>query len=173
MILGNKSITYSVYDRTDGWPKPVGETTSYKRPSLEFLSDTLSGAGILGEIDMPTLSQLAAMEVELSLKKTNEDAIALFAPGTHELEIRWINDAIDTAGAKVIRSVNKDIIKCVPMSMDLGKVETNATNDASLKAQVLYFQYLQAGVTMVEIDRLNNVFKIGGVDYMAELRDAL
>ena len=68
---------------------------------------------------------------------------------------------------------NKEIIIYVPMSLDMGKVEKNETNDAKLKGQILYYQYIQGGVSLIEIDRLNNIFKINGVDYAASIRDAL
>lgn len=172
-IIGNKTINYAIYDRTDGWAKPVTETTSYKRPSLGMLTGTIEGGGINGEIELPALAQLEAMEFEIDLKKTNEDAITLFAPGSHKIEIRWANDAIDSATGKVMVGGNKEIIIYVPMSFDMGKVEKNETNDAKLKGQILYYQYIQGGVSLIEIDRLNNIFKINGVDYAASIRDAL
>ena len=71
MITSNKTVQYAVYSRDGGSPAYVQDTTTVTRPSLEFLTDTLSGAGINGEIDMPTYAQLGSMTYEIGLRRTN------------------------------------------------------------------------------------------------------
>jgi len=173
MILGNKTIQYAIYDRTSGKPEYVGDTASYKRPSLEMLTDTIKGAGIMGEIDFPTLGQLGAMEAEISFKKSNKKAVELFGQKSHDLEIRWVVDALDSSDASIKAEANKEIIKCLSKKLDLGNIETNATNEGTLTVEILYYQYIINGESVVEIDKLNNVFKINGVDYASQIRQAL
>ena len=173
MKHGNKTIQYSIYDRSAGNPDFIGETTSLKRPSLEMLTETMSGAGFAGEIDLPTLGQLSAMEYEISFKNANEKAIKLFGQKAQHLEARWVTDVLDTATGKIGIRANKDIIKCIPKKIDLGSVEGNATNETSVTFEVTYFKHIQDGKALIEIDKLNNVFIINGVDYAKELREAL
>lgn len=173
MKHSNKTIQYSIYDRTEGKAEFIADTTSLKRPSIEMLTDTIKGAGIMGEIDYPALAQLAAMEYEISFKTTNKKAIALFGQKTHHLETRWVTDVLDSATGNVGIRANKDIIKGVPKKIDLGSVEGNSNNEATLPLEVLYFKHIQDGETLIEIDKLNNVFIINGVDYAKELREAL
>ena len=170
--LTTKTIQYSVYDKTANKTNYVDDTTSYKRPELAMMSDGLSGAGIMGEIDMPALL-LDSMEIELVLNKANERAIAMFAPGSHKAEIRWVSNTIDkSTGASKIQA-NKDIVTYVPKSLDLGEIVNNETNEGTLVGEVLTYQHIIDGKTVIKIDKLNNVFQINGKDYAAEIQKAL
>jgi P2 family phage contractile tail tube protein len=173
VIIGNKTIQYAIYDRSNGRPEFVMDTTSYKRPSLEMLTDTQKGAGIMGEIDLPTLGQLGSMESELVYKKTNKKSVGMFSPQMHEIEVRWVSDALDSSSGAVKTEAHKEIIKYIPKKFELGDIETNTANEATLTVEIYYYQYIVNGESLIEIDKLNNVLKILGVDYTAAIRQAL
>lgn len=171
--IATKTIQYSVYDKTSGSSKYVGDTTTYTRPDIEMQTDSFAGAGIMGEIDLPTLGQLGAMEGELAFNKSNEAMITLFTPGTHTIEVRWVTNVINTATGAVEVQGNKEIIKLMPKSLSLGDIESNETNEASMTYEILSYQYLIGGKSMIKIDKLNNVFIVNGVDYSAKIRSLL
>ena len=155
MIHNNKTIQYAVYNRSSGSPKFVGDTTTLTRPNLELLTDTISGAGILGEIDMP------------------DDAIALLEQKTQEIEVRWASDYVDSTTGNSSIIASKDIIKGRPKSLSGGSIENNTPNESTVVLEVLYIKHIQNGVTKYEIDKLNNVFIVNGVDYGKIIRDNL
>lgn len=173
MIYGNKTIQYSVYNRTSGTPKFIQDTTTVKRPTLEYLSDTISGAGILGEIEMPTLAQLGPITEEIGVRRTNSNAASLFAPGLQELEVRWVTDVIDTATGKVTVSACKEIIKGYAKSLDGGSLENNTSQETNLVLEVVAHKFIQDGETVWDIDKLNIKFEVMGVDYSQPVRDNL
>ena len=172
-VLGNKTIQYSIFDRTNGRPEYVCDTQSYKRPSLEMLTDTVKGSGIMGEIDLPTIGQLGSMEAEIAFKKSNKKAIELFAQKSHHLEVRWASDMLNSSDGTMKVEAHKEIIKCIPKKLDLGSVETNTSNEGTITVEILYYQYIINGESVIEIDKLNNVFKVNGVDYNEQVRQAL
>lgn len=171
--IATKTIQYSIYDRTAGSAKFVDDTTSYTRPEIAMMTDGISGSGIMGEIDLPTLGQLDSMEVEVVLNKANERAIAMFAPGAHTMETRWVTNVLDTASGGSKIQANKEIIKYLPKGLSLGDIENNETNEATLTGEVLTYQYIADGKTLIKIDKLNNVFIVNGKDYSAAIRSAL
>lgn len=171
--IANKTIMYSVYDKTSGKAKYVDDTTSYKRPDIEMLSDGFSGAGIMGEIDLPTLGQLGGMEGELGFNKTNAKMVALFTPEAHTLEVRWVTNILNTATGNASVQSNKEIIKILPKSISLGEVKGNETNESSMTYEILSYQYIIEGKTVIKIDKLNNVFIVNGKDYSKKVRDLL
>lgn len=173
MKNANKTIQYAIYNRKNGKADFITDTSSLKRPSIEAMTDTIKGAGIMGEIDLPTMGQLSAMEYEITFKNANKKAIELFGQETQHIEVRWVTDVLDTTTSKVTVKANKDIIKGVPKKIDLGSIEGNSNNEATLPLEILYFKHIQDGETLIEIDKLNNVFIINGVDYMAKIREAL
>lgn len=171
--IATKTIQYSIYDRTSGSAKFVDDTTSYTRPEIAMMTDGISGSGIMGEIDMPTLGQLDSMEAEVVLNKTNERAIAMFAPGAHTMEVRWVTNVLNTATGSSVIQANKEIIKYVPKTLSLGDIENNETNEGTLTVEVLTYQYIIDGKTVIKIDKLNNVFIVNGTDYSSAIRSAL
>lgn len=171
--IGTKTIQYSIYDRTNGKATFVEDTSSYTRPEIAMMSDGLTGSGIMGEIDLPTLGQLDSMEIEMNLNKTNERAIAMFAPGAHTVEVRWATNVLNTATGSSSVQANKEIVKYLPKTLGLGDIENNETNEGNLVGEVLTYQYIINGKTVIKIDKLNNVFIINGKDYSAAIRSAL
>ena len=173
MIHNNKTVQYAVYNRSSGSPKFVGDTTNLTRPNKELLTDTIKGAGILGEIDMPTMAQLASMTYEIGLRKENDGAIELFEQKMQEIEVRWVSDGIDSTTGKSFVIANKDIVKGMPKSLSGGPIENNTANESTVALEVIYIKHIQNGVTKYEIDKLNNVLIINGVDYSKQIRDNL
>lgn len=171
--IATKTIQYSIYDKTSGSAKYVGDTSSYKRPEIEVLTDGFSGAGIMGEIDLPALGQLGAMEGEITFNKMNERGISLFTPEAHTIEVRWVTNTIDTSTGNSKIEANKEILKILPKKMSLGDIEGNETNEGTLTYEILTYQYILNGATKLKIDKLNNVFMVNGKDYSAAIRKAL
>lgn len=173
MKIANKTIQYSIYQRDNGKADYIGDTASYTRPDIETMTDTIAGAGLMGEVDMPTPGQIGSMEGEITFNKTNEKFVKLFSPRAKTIEVRWVNDSIDSSNANVSMTANKEIMTIMPKTASLGDIEGNATNEATLSFEVLYYQYFIDGKPILEIDKLNNIFKVDGVDYSAEIRNAL
>ena len=58
MTYGNKTVGVTAYLRDSGNPEFMPDLMTVTQPNLELLTDTISGAGINGEIDMPTYSRV-------------------------------------------------------------------------------------------------------------------
>ena len=76
-MIGNKTIQHAVYGKINGKRTYIEDTTSVSRPSLEFMTETLSGAGIMGEIELPSPAQLGSLSYEIGLRRGNPKVIAL------------------------------------------------------------------------------------------------
>lgn len=170
--FASKTAQYAVYDRTNGTAKYVDDTLSYKRPEIAMLSDELKGAGIMGTIDLPS-GMLDSLEGELGLNKANDRAIALFAPVSHKIEVRWGTPVLDSASSTRVIQANKDILTMIPKTLDLGTIESNEANEGTLTYEILTFEHIIDGKSKIKIDKLNNVFIIDGKDYSAALKKAL
>lgn len=171
--IATKTIAYSIYDKTSGKIKHIGDTTTYTRPDIEMLTDGFSGAGIMGELDLPTLGQIGSMEGELAFNKTTELMVNLFSPKAHTIESRWVTNVIDKATGNIDVQSNKEILKILPKKISLGDIENNETNESSMTYEILAYQYIIDGKSVIKIDKLNNVFIINGVDYSEQIRDLL
>lgn len=169
-MIGNKTVNYSVYDRTDGGRVFLQDTKSVKRPDIEFQSDTIKGPGMLGEIEMPTLAQVNSLSHEINLRRETVETAGLMEPKIHEMEIDWTTDAMDAENKKLVAVANKEIIRYLPKKFSAGSLEGGTSEDGTLSVEDLYYKRIQDGDVLYEIDKLNNVCIINGVDYAADIR---
>jgi phage tail tube protein FII len=167
--LTNKTINYTVYRRDSSKAKLINDTSSLQLPSLENLTDTLKGSGILGEIDMPTPGQIASMVFIMNIKASNEDSAYLITPGTKRLEVRWVTDRINTTTGESERVANKAFISCFVKKFDEGKIETGASSDGSYEYEVFAYQRIMNGKEILHINKLTGDLIINGKNYGKEI----
>ena len=66
-------------------------------PSIEAQTDTITGAGIAGEIDMPTLGHYGSITVSLSFRSLTAEAVELAKAFGSENSSKFINGVLGTA----------------------------------------------------------------------------
>lgn len=167
-----------VRDRLEGYEvfvegtRKLG-TADVTLPELKYKTETLSGAGIGGDIEMGTPGQTESMELGLTWRTINEDGVSLMAMQSHDLELRGANQHYDAGTGKFIRHAVKINVRGIPKSGNLGKFEMASRSDMETTLEALYLKITMDGKKMVEIDKLNYIHYIDGVDYLEGLRQAL
>lgn len=169
MKVGNKVINYSVYVST----KKVGDTASVELPEVEFLTDSIKGSGIIGEIDLPSLYQVGSMSLSISTRVSNNEEDLALLISARDIEIRWVTDAIDTSTALADVIGHKAFVKCVPKKIGEGKIEPGSGQDGSYEYEILSYKRVTNGKSILEIDKLNGVFKVNGIDQSKSINDLL
>jgi len=167
--INEKLINFNVY--LDG-SEYLGVADA-QLPSIEYLTETVKGAGIAGEIESPTIGSVGSMTVSLNWRTVDPSAIRLAAPKAHTLDLRGAIQ-VSKPGSGTIDSVGiKATVKAIPKKMDTGKLEPGATMDTANEFECPYYKLVVDGKTMIEIDKYNNIFVIDGVDYLAKVRSQL
>ena len=142
-------------------------------PTASMLTQTLSGAGIAGEVNSPIIGHTSAMSMTLNFKTTTKQNVSLSAPRRHNIELRAaVQDEDPVNGVIAIRAV-KHILAVEPTSHSEGNVGPATSNDGSGEYAVFYWATYIDGEKVREIDPLNFIHVIGGVDYLADVRKAL
>jgi P2 family phage contractile tail tube protein len=150
----------------------VEDTVSCQLPSIENGTTSVKGAGILGELDMPSSAQLNAMNFSASIRSMTKKNIACAAPGAHNIELRFVKDTKTDSG-NMITEGTKIFITGVFKKYDPGKVEVNGTMDGSIEYEVLRYRIVIEGEEILLIDKVNFIYKVNGIDYMEKVRAAL
>lgn len=169
--VGNKVISYSVYVRINGKATKIADTTSVELPSIEFLTDTIKGSGIVGEIDVPSYYQPGSMALSLSLRVTSEQLATLLV--AKEIEIRWASDSIDTSNMKTGINANKAFIKGPVKKFEEGKLESGSAQDASFEYEAIAYKRIINGKEVLNIDKLNGIFSVNGSNLLKNFNAAL
>lgn len=146
--------------------------TEVSLPSLDSLTQKITGAGIYGEIEVVLAGQLSAMEMTINMSTLNKQGVSLSAPRTHTWELREAQQALDTENNMKINKI-KHIIKAVPKSLTAGTLKPNSTSDPKLTASILSWQMFIDNKLYLHVDPLNRICILDGVDYAAEINSAL
>lgn len=142
-------------------------------PDIEAMTDTVSGAGIAGEIDSPTLGHLASMAMTITFRTVTEDFAGLAAQTSHALEVRGSQQVYD-AGDGVYRTVPIRVaIRGIPKRTALGSFEVSSGTDSELELELTYMKIIVNNRDRIEIDKYNFKYVVDGVDYLQSVRDDL
>ncbi|MFC4102910.1 phage major tail tube protein [Paenibacillus xanthanilyticus] len=139
-------------------------------PSFEYLSDTIRGAGIAGEIDSPSVGLFGPMSCGLNWRTLERNAALLLAPQSHSLDFRGSQQVQNKLAGIVTHVPVKVTVRGNPKKYELGKMEQNATTDSANEFEVTYIKVVIGGETVIELDKLNFIFIVGSVDYLAQMR---
>lgn len=168
MKLATKINAYNVY--LDG-KKLVGISDEVTLPDFEALTETLSGAGILGEIDEPLLGHFKASEMEIPFRTLNEYMFRLASMSKAlNLTLRASTQTIDTGNINTGAMPSRIVIKGKNKAITGGKLKQGEGTGSSIKVEITYILIEVDKVKKFELDKLNFVYKVNGVDLLAAIR---
>ena len=154
-----------------GGTQLIGTSGSITLPTLEAITETMSGAGILGEYDTAVIGQYSSMEQEIPFRILESDIFSIMDPSTGvNLTFRASQQSTVKSTAalayKQMRIVERGRLK----SFTPGKLEMGKQMDASVTLTVLYILVEIDGKTMLEYDKLNDVFILNQTDMLKKIR---
>jgi len=142
-------------------------------PSISFLSQSITGAGITGNIDAVLIGMVEAMTLTLNFRSVTDAATSLMAPRRHNIDLRVAEQYWDTTAVAKEIQADKYVMVVVPKTTSPGTVAPASMADTSGEYSVYYYAGYKDGKTLWEIDPFNQICNVGGVDYLADVRKAL
>lgn len=149
----------------------VGVTGSVALPNFDAITETINGAGILGEYETSIVGMYGSMEQEVPFRVLDTDCFSIMNP-TELVDLTFRASAqstVKSTGAidyKGMRIVERGRLK----GFEPGTLELGKQMNAKVKLEVLYILIEIGGETKVEYDKLNSVFTVNGVDLLAKVR---
>ena len=142
-------------------------------PEISILVEEITGAGIAGNVEAVILGHIEAMTTTLNFRTVTAAAINLCKPIIHKLDLRAAQQVTDTRTGKTTPQAVKHIMKVKPKKYAPGKLAVGSAADANGEYAVSYYAIYLEGKKKVEIDPLNFIFYVDGVDYLKDVRKAL
>ncbi len=84
-------------------------------PSIEFMTATVTGAGMMGTMDVPFMSMVNSMKMSLKFLTMTQAATRLIAPKKHQLDIRVAEEHWKVEEAEVGTWADKFVVICQPI----------------------------------------------------------
>jgi len=141
-------------------------------PSLTSMTDSLTGAGILGTADIPADGHFESMELGITWRTINRDVFNLMGSSAG-LEIRGAFSGWDNAKTAMEYTPIKIVVRGMSKGVDLGTLSQNAATDTTSTIEVIYIKIFIDGQAVLEFDRFNYLYRINGQDALLDVRKAL
>ena len=168
--IPEKINDYNAY--VDG-TKMIGVAASVTLPEINMKSSTVSGVGVSGEIDSPTIGQFESMEQEIQFNTLYSSTMDMLSPlSTVNLTFRAAQQVYDKTGGynfKGLRVVEMGRVK----KFNPGKIEKGEAMEATVTLELTYIMVEVDGSVLLEADKLNGVYKVNGVDMLAGVNELI
>ena len=137
--------------------KMIGVAASVTLPEVKMKTSTVSGAGINGEIDSPTIGQFESMEQEIDFNVLYSSAMDMLSPlSVVNLTLRAAQQVYDKTGGYAFKGLRV---------VEMGRMEAKVT------LELTYLLVENDGSPLLEVDKLNGVYKVNGVDMLAGISE--
>ena len=147
--------------------------TQHDAPAISAVVAEMKGAGIGGSVELPVQGLVQSMSMTLNFRDITPQTKLILTPEAHHIEL-WaaIQDTDPKTGQFVVKQ-HKLIYRAIPKTNTVGKFVPGETQDRAIEFSVLYYREIYDGQDIVEIDPLNNVYRVAGKDANSDVRKAI
>lgn len=161
---------FNIYDSTG--TKMWGSGDELKLPDLQSKTSTMSGGGMLGDIESPLLGIYGSIEFEIPQRMLNEEAFSFIKKQSKGagVMVRGAQQITDAVTHEIDHRSMRVVIRGRNKAVNFGKLKQGESMDASIKLEVTYLLVEIEGKKMFELDKFNSVLVIDGEDQLAKIR---
>lgn len=148
----------------------IGVTNEMTLPDIVSMTETISGAGLLGEYETVLLGHYSSIELEIPFRILEDDIFSLANPmDVQEITLRGtqqISDRDASLKTQGMRIVVRGRVK----SFKEGALKMGGQMGSSVVLEVFYILIEVKQEKKFELDKLNEVLFVNGVDVMAQIK---
>lgn len=167
--LPDKINNFNVYD---GKTKLIGVSAEVTLPPFEPLTDTLNVAGMAGEIESEVIGSFGSMKIEIPFENISEDFF-VFAASTNPVILRGSMEIFNTKTQAKHTIPVVLTVKGRTLTIDPGVLKKGGKGQPKITKEITYIKVTMNNTTQVEIDKLNNICIMGGVDLLEKIRSQI
>lgn len=149
----------------------IDNITSVTLPDIEQKAEEVQGSGLLGSVAIPTPGHFSAMNTTISIRAAGKDKRYLLQANTN-LEIRMAANMRATDGTMYV-SGTRMYVNGTPVKVTNGSAEIGKAKEESYEYSTTRYREVVDGEETVLIDQIAGVYKVGGIDMLSGLHNAL
>lgn len=166
--IPEKICGYNIYNEGE---KLVGITSEVELPSFEAMTSTISGAGIMGEVESPNPGHFGSQKIDIGFRTVSVDAAKLYEPRGQTITLRADQSSYDVSNGVIGHQALRIILHGVPTAFKAGKLSAGNPTESLVTLELYYIKIELAGETIVELDKFNSIYVVNGIDWMSQIRD--
>ncbi|MNW36151.1 Phage tail tube protein FII [compost metagenome] len=168
--IPQKLVDYAVYKQNTNNMLGTGDITL---PSFEAMVTETSGAGIYGALEVPTPGMFGSQTLGIAWNTLNSDAAEMMSTEGVKLEIRGAQQSFDSGLQKIVYEPVKIVFHGLGKNFEAGTLTKNESTGTNTELELMYFKMFVNNKEVLEIDKMNYVYRINGVDQNAAIKKAL
>lgn len=171
-LIPDKINNYNVYTGTASEAnKLIGVTDETTLIKLQNMSETISLAGMAGEIDSPTVGQYQSMEIQITFSNIARSSLDVASRDNVPLIFRSAQEFINPEDSTKSIKNRTITLRGMTKAIDFGTLKKSGYGKPSITKEVVYYKEVIDDEVVVEIDKFNGKAIIGGVDQTKEIQD--
>lgn len=142
-------------------------------PSLENMTQSISGVGMAGEVDAPVLGHYASMETKINWRTPTPHAVKMSGGGGVSLEACGAIQNWDSGANEYKIDSYRVVIRGRSKSYEQGTFESGNTTGSANTIETTYLKIDINGSTVREIDKYGYKDINNGTDNLSAVRSAI
>lgn len=159
---------YKVYNEGENLVGVSGET---ELPEFSAITDTLEGTGMLGEIEDPATGQFESMTIKIPFAVLYTSVYDICDQNSPSLlTLRGSEQVIDPSNGATVYEPVRVVVRGKAKTITNGSMQKGKKMEPEVELEILYIKIEVNNEELVELDKLNFVYKVRGVDLLAQIR---
>jgi len=148
----------------------LGISGAVTLPSMDAITETISGAGILGEYETAVPGQFSSITLEVPFRILDTDAFSIMDMNSNvDLTFRASEQSTVKATGALKYSGMRIVTRGRFKNLSAGSLENGKQMGSSITLEILYYMVEIDKTKVLELDKLNSVFRVNGVDMLASV----
>lgn len=162
-------VNFSCYEDAKGFLGLASATL----PDVDFITATVSGAGIAGNVEAPIIGHMNAMTMQLKFRTFGKESLKLQEPREHNIDLRAAQQVYDPIAGVYKTQALKHVLVLIPKTLSNGNIAPASPTDGSGSYAVRRWVTYIDGKKVMELDPYNYICYLNGTDYLSGVRKAL
>lgn len=147
----------------------VAKDTAFTLPGIEFMTADVQA---MGNMSVPLIGLLENMELAITKIGIDKGLSRMNRLKKQNFEFRWVQNVVKSDGSTSVEGC-KAFVRTMPGSFPETGVEVGSAPEQENTYNVTRVQIYANGVEMVCVDRLSQILRVDGVDYMKTINNLL
>lgn len=149
----------------------IGVSGEVTLAEFQAMTETISGPGILGEIETSVIGHFQSMKQEVPFRMLDEDIFSLANPReVIELTLRGSQQVTEQSTGNVKARGMRVVFRGRPAGFNPGTLQQGKQMNATTTLELVYILIEIDGERKLELDKLNSVYKINDVDLLSDIK---
>lgn len=173
-LIPEKINNFNVYlDTVKAANRIIGVTDEVTLPNFECMTETLSMAGMGGEIDSPVAGQFQSVTIEIPFSNITTKMLELASDDSKAIIMRAAQEVVDDSTNKKSYKGIVITVRGMTKSVNYGNLKKGGYGNPSITKEVTAFKAVYDGKTLTDINKWSTKCIMNGVNIAKGISDLL